>query len=78
MRRAALISLYIAVVLLMTVPPLFALYLSKICMNPTGAACRSVTAADWLTGELAGIWIPPFVIALLLIWVITRLHRAGW
>ena len=78
MRRAALVSLYIAVVLLMTVPPLFASYLSTICMNPTGASCRSVMAADWLTGDLAGIWIPPFVTALVLIWVITRLHRAGW
>jgi hypothetical protein len=77
MRKAALAVLYLTVVALVTVPPLFAAFLTTICMNPTGGACRSSTAQDWFAGELAGIWMPPFVVALALILVIRWLHRKG-
>jgi hypothetical protein len=75
MRKAGFAILYIVVALLMVVPPIFAGLLSAVCMNPTGASCRTVTAQDWLTGELAAIWMPPFGLALVLIGVIIWLHR---
>ncbi|WP_299875144.1 hypothetical protein [uncultured Sulfitobacter sp.] len=77
MRRAALIVLYPLVALLMTVPLMFAAYLSVMCMNPTGAPCRTPDLGDWFAGELAGIWMPPFGLALVLCFVIARLHKAG-
>lgn len=77
MRKFALVILYIAVALLVSVPPIFASILSSMCMNPTGGPCRTVTMADWFKGELAMIWMPPLLIAILLIWVIFRLHRAA-
>ncbi|KHA52586.1 hypothetical protein [Sulfitobacter geojensis] len=75
MRKAALVVLYLTVVALVTVPPLFAGFLTTMCMNPTGGACRTVTAKDWFAGELAGIWMPPFGVAIALILVIRWLHR---
>ena len=77
MRKFALGLLDVAVALLVSVPPIFAALLSGMCMNPTGAACRTVTMADWFKGELAMIWMPPLVLAIVLIWVIFRLHRAA-
>ncbi len=77
MRKFALGVLYVAVALLVSVPPIFAALLSSVCMNPTGAACRTVTAADWFKGELAMIWMPPLALAIFLIWIIFRLHRAA-
>ncbi|MGC1498188.1 MAG: hypothetical protein WA790_20450 [Sulfitobacter sp.] len=77
MRKFALGLLYVAVFLLVSVPPIFAALLSSVCMNPTGGPCRTVTAADWFTGELAIIWMPPVLLAIFLIWVIFRLHRAA-
>ncbi|MFK7837791.1 MAG: hypothetical protein AB8B60_16400 [Sulfitobacter sp.] len=77
MRKAALIVLYPLVALLFMGPLAFAFFLSVSCMNPTGGACRTVTAQDWFAGELAGIWMPPFVLALALTFVIARLHKAG-
>ncbi|AXI42683.1 hypothetical protein [Sulfitobacter sp. SK011] len=77
MRKFALGLLYVAVALLVSVPPIFAALLSGMCMNPTGAACRTVTMSDWFKGELAMIWMPPLVLAIVLIWVIFRLHRAA-
>lgn len=77
MRKAALIVLYPLVVLLMTVPLMFAAYLSVMCMNPTGASCPRPGLDDWFAGELAGIWMPPFGLALVLCFVIARLHKAG-
>lgn len=77
MRKAALAVLYIVVALLLIVPPLFAFFLTAVCMNPTGGSCRSVTVYDWFAGELAVIWMPPFALAVLLIWMIKRLHKAG-
>ncbi len=77
MRKAALAVLYGVVALLLTVPPLFAAFLSVACMNPTGGACRKTTLNDWFAGELAGIWMPPFAIAIALVFVISRLHDAG-
>lgn len=77
MRKAALIVLYPLVAVLMTAPLMFAAYLSAMCMNPTGAACRRPDAGDWFTGELAGIWMPPFGLALVLVFVIARLHKAA-
>ena len=75
LRKVALGLLYVAVALLVSVPPIFAALLSSMCMNPTGAACRTVTMADWFKGELAMIWMPPLVLAIFLIWVIFRLQR---
>ena len=77
MHKAAIVVLSVLVGALMTLPPLFAAILSGWCMNPTGGSCRRVTAADWLTGELAGIWMPPFVLALVLVGVIFWLRRAS-
>lgn len=77
MRKLALAVLYGVVVLLLTVPPLFAAFLSVSCMNPTGGACRSATLHDWFAGELAAIWMPPFALAFALVFVIARLHKAG-
>ena len=76
MRKAVLGLLYVAVALLVSVPPIFAAFLSSVCMNTTGAACRTVTMADWFKGELAMIWMPPLLLAVVLIWVIFRLHRS--
>jgi hypothetical protein len=77
LRKIALILLYPAVLLLVSVPPIFAAFLSSMCMNPTGAACRAVTMADWFKGELAMIWMPPLLLAVILIWMIFRLHKAA-
>ncbi|MGJ8617323.1 MAG: hypothetical protein ACSHWS_10810 [Sulfitobacter sp.] len=77
MRKLALGVLYVAVALLVSVPPIFAALLSSMCMNPTGGACRTVTMADWFKGELAMIWMPPLLLAGFLIWMIFRLHRAA-
>lgn len=77
MRRVALVILYVAVALLVTVPPIIAAILPALCLNPTGAPCRRVTISDWITGDLATIWMPPMALAFALIWVIVRLHRAG-
>lgn len=77
MRKAALIVLYPVVAVLMTVPLLFAAYLGAMCMNPTGAPCRKPDAGDWFAGELAAIWMPPFAVALVLVFVIARLHKAA-
>lgn len=74
-RKIALGLLYVAVFLLVSVPPIFAALLSGICMNPTGGPCRTVTMADWFKGELALIWMPPLILAIFLIWLIFRLHR---
>ncbi|MEP5730028.1 MAG: hypothetical protein ABJL67_11745 [Sulfitobacter sp.] len=77
MRRAALFMLYPGVALLIVGPLTFASFLSVACMNPTGGPCRTVTTQDWLMGELAGIWMPPFAVAVVLSYVIYRLHKAG-
>lgn len=77
MRKAVLCMLYVVVALLVSVPPIFAAFLTSVCMNPTGGACRTVTMADWFKGELALIWMPPLLLAIVLIWVIFRLHRAS-
>ncbi len=75
MRKLALILLYPLVFLLVSVPPIFASLLPGLCMNPTGGPCRTATMADWFKGELAQIWMPPLILAMVLIWVIFRLHR---
>ncbi|WP_370401638.1 hypothetical protein [Sulfitobacter sp. JB4-11] len=77
MRKAALVVLYPVVAILVIVPPLFAAYLGALCMNPTGASCRRPDLGDWFAGELAGIWMPPFGLAVVLCFVIVRLHRAA-
>tara|TARA_R110000787_G_scaffold57281_11_gene130997 strand:- start:1175 stop:1423 length:249 start_codon:yes stop_codon:yes gene_type:complete len=77
LRKMALVLLYIAVALLVSVPPIFASILSTMCMNPTGGPCRTVTMADWFKGELAMIWMPPLLIAIFLIWVIFRLQKSA-
>jgi hypothetical protein len=76
-RKLVLAVLYLAVFLLVSVPPLFAVVLSSMCMNPTGGPCRAVTASDWFRGELAQIWMPPLILALVLVWVIFRVQRAA-
>ncbi len=77
MRKFILGLLYVAVALLVSVPPIFALLISGMCLNPTGAACRPVTMAVLFKGDLAMIWMPPLVLALILIWIIFRLKRAA-
>ncbi len=76
MRKTVIAFLYPLVALLLIVPPAFASLMSKMCMNPTGGRCRPVTAHDWFLGDLAAIWMPPFALALFLVWVIIRLRKA--
>lgn len=75
MRRAAIVVLSVLAGLLATLPLAFAAYLSALCMNPTGGPCRTVTLHDWLMGELASIWMPPFVVAMLLVGGVLYLKR---
>ena len=73
MRRLTVGLLYIIVAALVSVPPLFAMFLLSSCGDQTQDCHRGIDS--WFEGAVALIWLPPLVAVIPVLIVIFRLRR---